>query len=617
MRRNLFRIIISSILLVVSICIPDKNDVYYWVKFGFAMVSYLIIGYDIIIKAITNIFRGEVLDENFLMFIATVGAFFIKNNSEAVFVMIFYQVGELCQHYAVNKSRKSITELMNLRPDSATILIDGVEKIVKPETLKIGDLIVVKPGEKIPADGVIVDGITSLDTSKLTGESMPREVSSGDTVLSGSINLTSTFTMEVKKEFYESTASKILDLVENATSSKSRSEQFITRFARIYTPTVVVLALIISFVIPAFLGFKEHFSEFLYRGLSFLVISCPCALVISIPLGYFCGIGLSSKYGILFKGSNYLELLSKIDFFIFDKTGTLTKGNFAVTKIVPNQVSENELLHYACLAEGDSLHPIGKALKNYVGDEIDISKRISHKQIAGKGVITTYPEYTIMAGNEKLMAEYNINVPTITDVGTIVYVVVDQKYIGYVLIQDEIKNESYTTLKGLRDLGYQNLVMFTGDSESVARYVSDELKMSEAYYELLPDGKVNSLKKLKDEFKTSNFAFMGDGINDAPVLALSDLGISMGTLGSDAAIEASDMVLMNDDLTKLLTGIKISKITRKIVLQNIIFIIAVKIIILALASFGIGSTALAIFADVGVCVIAILNSMRILRYKKL
>lgn len=617
MKKNLIRIIISSLLLAVSIIIPNKSDAYYWVKFAFAMVSYLIIGYDIVIKAITNIFHGEVLDENFLMFIATVGALFIKETSEAVFVMIFYQVGELCQHYAVNKSRKSITELMNLRPDSATLLVDNVEKVVKPETLKKGDIIVVKPGEKIPADGKIIDGFSSLDTSKLTGESMPREVSTGDNVLSGSINLTSTFTMEVEKEFYESTASKILDLVENATSNKSKSEQFITRFARIYTPTVVVLALIISFVVPAFLGFKEHFSEFLYRGLEFLVISCPCALVISIPLGYFCGIGLSSKYGILFKGSNYLELLSKIDFFIFDKTGTLTKGNFVVTKVVPNEVSEEELLHYACLAEGDSLHPIGRALKNYVGDEIDISKRVSHQQVAGKGVITTYPEYTIMAGNEKLMAENNIEVPEQIEIGTVVYVAVNQKYVGYILIQDEIKEESYVALNGLREQGYQNLVMFTGDSESVARYVSDKLKMSEAYYELLPDGKVNSLKKLKDEFKTSNFAFMGDGINDAPVLALSDLGISMGTIGSDAAIEASDMVLMTDDLTKLLTGIQISKLTRKIVLQNIIFIIAVKVVILALASFGIGTTALAIFADVGVCVLAILNSMRILKYKKI
>lgn len=617
MKKNLIRIVLSILLLIISIIIPNKSAVYYWIKFALSIISYLIIGYDVIIKAISNIFHGEVLDENFLMFIATIGAFFIKENSEAVFVMLFYQIGELCQHYAVNKSRKSIAELMNLRPDSATIIIDGQEKIVKPDLLKIGDIIIVKPGEKIPTDGKIIDGSSSLDTSKLTGESYPKDVTLNDEVLSGSINLTATIKIEVTKEFYESTASKILDLVENATSNKAKSEQFITKFARIYTPTVVGLALIIAFVVPAILGFKENFQIFLYRALSFLVISCPCALIISIPLGYFCGIGLSSKYGILFKGSNYLELLSKINFFIFDKTGTLTKGNFVVTSINPIDISKEELLHYACLAEGDSTHPIGIALRNYNKDEIDISKRICHKQIPGKGVITTYPDLTIMAGNEKLMKDNNIEVKPQEEIGTVIHIAVNNTYYGYILIQDEIKIESYQTIKGLKELGYKDLVMFTGDREIVARYVSDKLKITESYYELLPDGKVNALNELKNEFSEATFAFMGDGINDAPVLALSDLGISMGSIGSDAAIEASDMVLMNDDLTKLLTAIKISKLTRKIVLQNIIFIIAIKIIILILSALGIGNTALAIFADVGVCLIAIINSMRILKYKKL
>ncbi len=617
MRKNVIRISISIILLVISVLIPNKNDILYWVKFGFAVSSYLIVGYDIIIKAISNILHGQVLDENFLMFIATIGAFIIKENTEAVFVMIFYQIGELFQHYAVRKSRKSISELMNLRPDYANLVVDNEEKIVNPNTLKIDDIIVVKPGEKVPVDGIVIEGTSALDTSKLTGESLPRDVFIGDSILSGTINLTSTFKMKVTKKFYDSTASKILDLVENATANKSKSENFITKFAKIYTPTVVGLALIIAFIIPAILGFKENFSTFLYRGLSFLVISCPCALIISIPLGYFCGIGLASKNGILFKGTNYLELLSKIDFFIFDKTGTLTKGNFVVTKVEPLGVTKDELLKYVSLAESDSSHPIGMALKNYCDLEFDTSNRISHKQIAGMGVITEYPEYTIMAGNEKLMAEKGMKIVPATEVGTVVYVVVNQKYLGYILIQDEIKEASFDTIKGLKELGYDNIVMFTGDKESAARYVIDKLKIGESYYELLPEGKVDSLKHLKHEFKNSTFAFMGDGINDAPVLALSDLGISMGSIGSDAAVEASDMVLMTDDLSKLLTAIKISKLTRRIVLQNIIFIIAVKIIILVLSSLGIGTTALAIFADVGVCVLAVLNSMRILKAKKI
>lgn len=617
MKKNLIRIITSIILLIISVIIPDKSNLSYWIKFSFAIASYIIVGYDVIFKAISNIFHGEVLDENFLMFIAMIGAFVIKENTEAVFVMIFYQIGELCQHYAVNRSRKSISDLMNLRPESANLLENDSIVIVKPEKLKVSDIILVKPGDKVPADGIIIDGFTSLDTSKLTGESLPRDVVPGDKVLSGSINLTSSVKVRVEKEFYESTASKILDLVENATANKAKSEQFITKFARIYTPVVVLLALVISFLIPAILGFKENFATFLYRGLSFLVISCPCALIISIPLGYFCGIGLASKYGILFKGSNYLELLSKIDFFIFDKTGTLTKGNFVITKVVPNGVSKEELVHFASLAEGDSTHPIGIALRNYAKEDVDISKRISHKQISGKGVITEYQDLIILAGNDKLMLDYNIIVPEQDDIGTVIHIAVNNEYYGYLLIQDEIKLESYQAIKELKHMGYGNLVMFTGDREIVARYVSDKLKITEAYYELLPDGKVKALEDLKKEFENTTFAFMGDGINDAPVLALSDLGISMGTIGSDAAIEASDMVLMNDDLTKLITGIKISKLTRKIVTENIIFIILIKIAILLLSAFGLGTTALAVFADVGVCLIAILNSMRILKWKKI
>lgn len=617
MKKNLIRIIISCILLIISIFLPNQNEVLYWTKFGLAVISYLIVGYDIAIKAIVNIFHGRVLDENFLMFIATIGAFFIKENEEAVFVMVFYQIGELFQHYAVRKSRKSISELMNLRPDYANLLKNDTIEKVNPEVLKIDDIVVVKPGEKIPVDGIIIEGYSSVDTSKLTGESLPQEVTVDSEVLSGTINLSSTFKMKVSKEFGDSTATRILDLVENATANKSKSENFITKFAKFYTPIVVILAAIIAFIIPLFLGFKENFPNFLYRGLSFLVISCPCALIISIPLGYFCGIGLASKNGILFKGSNYLELLSKIDFFVFDKTGTLTKGNFVVTKVVPSGVSEEELMELACLAESDSSHPIGVALKKYYGKNFDMTTAISHQQIAGKGVITKYPDKTIVAGNDKLMEDFGIKVPITDNSGTIVYIVLNDKYVGYILIQDEIKEESFVTIKGLKEMGYDNLVMFTGDKQSAARYVSDKLKIGEAYYELLPDGKVKALKHLKHEFKNSTFAFMGDGINDAPVLALSDLGISMGSIGSDAAIEASDMVLMNDDLPKLLTGIQISKLTRKIVLQNIIFIIAIKIIILLLSSFGIGTTALAIFADVGVCVIAILNSMRILKTKKI
>lgn len=611
-KRNIIRIVLSIILLILAIFLPISE----LSKFILYLLSYLIIGYDILFKAVKNIFSGKFLDENFLMGLATIGAFCIKDYKEASFVMIFYQVGELFQHLAIQKSRTSITSLMDLRPDIALILKDDKPVEINPEELKVGDLIIVKPGDKIPVDGIVIEGNSTLDTSKLTGETLPKEVDVNDYVLSGSINVTKTLKIKVDKEFGDSTASKILDLVENASFNKAKSENFITKFARIYTPVVVFLAILLAFVPPLVLGFKAHFDEYLLRALSFLVISCPCALVISVPLGFFAGIGLSAKNNILVKGSNYLEALSSVKYFVFDKTGTLTKGNFKVQKVVTNKATVEEVLSTAVIAESDANHPIGKALKDYYQGEIDTSPCENFEQIAGFGVIVKYYDDELIVGNEKLMIAKNIDYLPTTEVGTIVHVAKNTKYLGYIIIRDEIKEDSKETIQKLKALGIKKCVMLTGDHVNLAQNVAKELALDEVYAELLPNDKVDLVAKFQSQkLKNEKLAFVGDGINDAPVLALSDVGISMGGLGSDAAIEASDIVLMKDEMKKIPTAVKISKKTLTIVKENILFTIFVKILVLILGAFGIVGMPIAIFADVGVCIIAVLNSIRLLKIK--
>lgn len=607
-KKNIIRIICSILLLLLASFLQESSVV----KLILYIISYLIIGYDVLFKAIKNVFTLRLLDENFLMGIATVGAFFIKDYQEASFVMLFYQIGEIFQYIAVERSRKSIKDLMGLRPDIATLIIDNEEKVISPWDLKIGDYILVKPGEKIPVDGIIIDNDTTLDTSKLTGETLPKDVKSGDLVLSGSVNITKTIKMRVEKEFGESTATKILDLVENATQNKAKSENFITKFAVIYTPIVVILAFLLAFIPPLILGFTSNFEIYLYRALSFLVISCPCALVISVPLGFFAGIGVAARNNILIKGSNYLETLSKVDTIVFDKTGTLTKGNFKVTKIVPIEISEEELVRYAVIAECQTNHPIGLALKEYKPVNISLDDCQNFEQIIGEGVSVDYLGQTIYAGNNKLMKRNNISHLALEEMGTIIHVAKNHEYLGYIIIQDEIRPESKSSIKTLKKLGIKKCIMLTGDRHHFAKSVADELEIDEVKSELLPDEKVKLMSNLKEsEMINEKVAFVGDGINDAPALAISDVGISMGGIGSDAAIEASDIVLINDEIAKIPLAIKISKKTNKIVKENIAFIIGIKIIILILSALGIAHMGLAIFADVGVCVLAILNSLRI------
>ena len=612
MKKRARKIIIALILFIVALVAPFTNE---WINKGIFILSYLIVGYDIVKKAIKHLFRGKLFDENFLMAIATIGAFGVGEFPEAVAVMLFYQVGELFQSYAVDKSRKSIASLMDIRPDFANIKIgDKIEK-VSPEEVKIGDIIVVKPGERIPLDGTVIEGKSMIDTSSLTGESVPRNVSVNDEVLSGCINQNGLLTIKVNKEFGESTVNKILDLVENASSKKSKSENFITKFAKYYTPIVVIIAVILAIVPPLVLK-DANFTDWLYRALTFLVVSCPCALVISIPLGFFGGIGGASKIGILVKGSNYLEALANTELVVFDKTGTLTEGVFEVQKIENNEISKEDLLRYTAYAENHSTHPIATSVKKAYGKEINTANISKAEEISGLGVIANVDGKDILVGNEKLMKEKNIQYTKCNDIGTILYVAIENEFAGYIVIADKVKKDSAKAISNLKNMNIKKTVMLTGDKKEVGENIAEKLKIDEVYTELLPDGKVEKVEQLlKEKDEKAKLAFVGDGINDAPVLAISDIGIAMGGLGSDAAIEAADVVIMTDELSKLVDAIKISKKTMSIVKENIIFAIGIKIAVLVLSAFGLSTMWEAVFADVGVSIIAIINALRALRVK--
>ena len=614
MKKRGVKIIISAILFVLALVIPFSNEL---INNGLFIISYLVVGFEILKKAVRNIFRGKVFDENFLMAVATIGAFAIGEFPEAVAVMLFYQVGELFQSYAVDKSRKSIASLMDIRPDYANIEKDGKVEKVDPDEVKIGDIIIVKTGEKIPLDGVVVDGTSSLDTMALTGESVPRVVKTEDEVLSGCINKDGLLKIRVTKEFGESTVSKILDLVENASSKKSKSENFITKFAKYYTPTVVIIAVLLAFIPPIILKDFSTFSVWLYRALSFLVVSCPCALVISIPLSFFGGIGGASKMGILIKGSNYLEALANTETVVFDKTGTLTEGIFEVQDIYAEGIEKDELLRIVAHAENYSNHPIAKSVKKAYNKEIDEKIIKNPQELSGKGIWTKIDEKDILVGNEKLMLEEKIDFKKCDEVGTILYVAIDKKYVGYVLIADKIKQDSPKTIRELKAMNIKETVMLTGDKKEVGEYVAKKLNMDKVYTELLPDGKVEKVEELlKQKSEKGKLVFVGDGINDAPVLTISDIGVAMGGLGSDAAIEAADIVIMTDETSKISKAINLSKKTMRIVRENIIFAIFVKIAVLVLTAFGASTMWEAVFADVGVSVIAIINALRMLNIKK-
>ena len=609
MKKRLIRIIISLILFVSLFTVDKIVDLASVVDMEFPilpfclyLVVYLIIGYDVLFKAIRNILHGQIFDENFLMSVATVGAYAIFAFSEAVAVLLFYQIGEYFQDYAVNKSRKSISSLMDIRPDYANLLVAGQYKVVDPEEVKIGDTILVKPGEKIPLDGIIIKGETSIDTKSLTGESLPKDAFTNDLVISGGVNISSQIEVKVEKEFYDSTVSKILDLVENATSQKAKYENFITKFAKFYTPIVCFLALML-FLIPGII--TSDYKEWLYRALNFLVVSCPCALVISIPLSFFSGIGAASKYGILIKGSNYLEQFNKVNTFTFDKTGTLTKGNFKVTKIYPIELKE-DIIKYAAIAEYNSSHPIARSIVEYFNDKIDTSYELTN--VSGKGVIAKKNNEVILCGNDKLLVDNNIEFNAIDEVGTVIHVALNNKYLGYILITDEIKEESSYVINSLNQ--FSKTIMLTGDNFKQAEYVKEILNLSDFKASLLPQDKVVELKTIMDN-NDGLTCFIGDGINDAPVLATANIGIAMGALGSDAAIEASDIVLMKDDLKGLISLKKIAKKTMRVLKENIIFALTVKIGVLILSALGITNMWIAVFADVGVAILAILNAMRV------
>ena len=614
MTKRLWRIIIGAALLATAVLLNLNNE---WLQIALFIISYIIVGGDVVKRAVKYIFKGQVFDENFLMSIATIGAFFIGEYPEGVAVMLFYQVGELFQSYAVGKSRKSIASLMDIRPDYANVKKGDELVKVDPDEVQIGDIIVIKAGEKIPLDGKVIEGSSMIDTSALTGESIPREVEVGSDILSGCININGVITAEVTKEFGESTVSKILDLVENASSKKSNSEQFITKFARYYTPVVVIIAVFLA-IIPPLVIDGATFSDWIYRALAFLVVSCPCALVISIPLSFFGGIGGASKKGILVKGSNYLEALAETEIVVFDKTGTLTKGVFNVQEIHPEGVSKEELLELTAYVESYSNHPISLSLKRAYGKEIDNGRISDVEEISGHGVIATVDGKKVMAGNIKLMKMMDIPYFKGELIGTAVHVAVNNKYIGYIVIADEVKEDSAQAIKELKAANIKQIVMLTGDNKSVGSKVAKELGLDKVYAELLPADKVEKLEELfSQKSKKGKLAFVGDGINDAPVLARADIGIAMGGLGSDAAIEAADIVIMTDEPSKIATAMKISKKTLKIAHQNIVFAIGIKIIVLILSAFGITTMWAAIFADVGVTIIAVLNAFRALNVKNL
>lgn len=579
------------------------------------IIAYTMVGYPILIKAIRNIFKGKIFDENFLMAVATIGAFCIGEFPEAVAVMLFYQIGELFQDYAVDKSRKSVVSLMDIRPDYANVYRkSGIEK-VSPNEVSIGEIILVKPGEKIPLDGIVVEGNSMLNMQALTGESLPRKVTLQDEVLSGCVNNDGTLKIKVNKEFAQSTVHKILDLVENAGARKSKSENFISKFAKYYTPVVVIMACAIA-LIPPFIIKDAHYSDWIYRALSFLVVSCPCALVISIPLSFFGGIGAASKIGILIKGSNYLEALASTEIVVFDKTGTLTEGEFKVQKIEPVGYTNDDLLRYASYAESFSNHPISLSLKQAYKKKINDRLVTKTKEISGKGIFAKVDGKNVLVGNEKLMKENNIKFKKREEMGTTLYIAINNHFAGTILIADKIKDDSYKAISELKKNQIQKIVMLTGDYESASALVAKDLGLDEYYAELLPQDKVAVVEKMmRKKSSDGKLIFMGDGMNDAPVLALSDVGVAMGGLGSDAAIEAADVVIMTDEPSKLSNSIQIAKKTMHIVKQNIVFAITVKIGILILSAFGIGSMWAAVFADVGVSILAIINALRVLKIK--
>lgn len=620
----LARIFAAAVLLIVLHFIPAEGVL----RFVLYFAVYLVIGYDILLKAAKGIKNRQIFDENFLMAVATAGAFALAvyeksgDYTEAIAVMLFYQVGEWFQSYAVGKSRRNISELMDIRPDYANIETDGQLQKVDPDEVEIGNIIVVRPGEKVPIDGVVVSGTSALNTSALTGESLPRDAAPGDEVVSGCINMTGVLKIKTTRAFGESTVSKILDLVENASSRKSKSEDFISKFARVYTPVVCIAALALAVLPPLvrmlFLDAPGQWDQWVYRALTFLVISCPCALVISIPLSFFAGIGGASRVGVLVKGSNYLETLSKTKVVVFDKTGTLTKGVFAVNAVHHNELAKEKLLEYAALAESASSHPISKSLQRAFGKEIDRSRVADVQEISGGGVIAMVDGVQVAAGNDKLMKRLGVAPVPCHKTGTIVHMAIDGRYAGHIVIADVIKPNAKAALKALKKCGVHKTVMLTGDAKAVADQVADELGVDQVYSELLPGDKVEKVEQLlKQKHENERLAFVGDGINDAPVLGRADIGIAMGAMGSDAAIEAADVVLMDDDPAKIAKSIQISRRCLGIVYQNIVFAIGVKLICLVLGALGIANMWLAIFADVGVMILAVLNAMRALFVKKM
>ena len=614
-KKMLARILISAALLIAAVLIPSSG----WVRLLIFLVPYLVIGWDVLFKAVRNIFRGKVFDEHFLMAVATIGAFLIgiitpgaDENAEAVVVMLFYQIGEFFQDYAVGRTRESVAKLMDIRPDYANLVLESGLKKVSPEEVGIDDVIAVKPGEKIPLDGVILEGASALNTSALTGESLPRDVREGDEAISGCVNLTGLLKIRVTKPFGESTVSKILDLVENASGKKAKSEKFITKFARYYTPIVVIAAALLAVLPPLLFG--GVWTEWIHRALIFLVISCPCALVISVPLSFFGGIGGASKNGILIKGSNYVEALSQVKTVVFDKTGTLTKGTFSVTAVHPDKISEEELLQLTALAESYSDHPISQSLKNAYGKPLDAAKHVeNYEELTGRGVRATVDGQTVCAGNDKLMEEAGASWRPCHHIGTTVHVAVNGEYAGHIIIADELKPGAEEAVRRLKNSGVRKVVMLTGDSKAVGGDVAKKLGIDEVHAELLPAGKVEKVEELlAAEAPGEKLMFVGDGINDAPVISRADVGGAMGALGSDAAIEAADVVLMDGNPKKLASAIAIARKTMGIVKQNILFALAVKAAILVLGAVGFANMWLAVFADVGVSLLAVLNAMRAL-----
>ena len=602
-------IIISAILFTIALFVRMTQNL----QLILMLVAYILLGKDTVLKAVKNVEKGDFFDENFLMTVATLGAIIIGEYPEAVAVMFFYEVGELFQSYAINKSRKSIADMMDIKPEYANVIRDNKSIKVDPDEVQIDEIIEIKPGERVPLDAIIIKGETTLDTSALTGESIPVEVREGATILSGCINLNALILAKVTKEYFDSTVNKVLDLVENAAAKKSTSERLITRFAKIYTPIVISLAVLLA-ILPPIISGEYNFRLWIFRALSFLVVSCPCAFVISVPLSFFSGIGAASRAGILIKGGNYLEILSKVDTVVFDKTGTLTKGVFNVQKVVvlDKNIKEDEFISLVAMAESGSNHPISKSIQKYYNREIDKNSINSIKEISGKGIEAIINNKKILVGNEKL-----IDIPNdviVNDIGTILYIEIDNKFTGYIVISDETKKDAPKAIKGLKDIGVKKSIMLTGDIEKVGKKVGEELGLDEIYTNLLPQDKVSKFEKIIENKKSKgNVAFVGDGINDAPVLARADVGIAMGAMGSDAAIEAADVVIMTDEPSKIVTAIKSSKKTMKIAMQNIVLAFGVKAIALILSALGIADMWMAVFADTGVTILAVLNSFRALK----